>query len=69
METKKQYFIDISIIKAIALLFITWFHFKWSVPEIYRNIFIGGAIGNSLFSSVRVILFHLKKSDTSDNGW
>lgn len=43
------YYNEITILKVIATLFITWFHFKWNVPEQYAPLFIGGAIGNSLF--------------------
>jgi len=43
------YYNDVSILKAIAILFITWFHFKWSVPKSLSPLFIGGAIGNSIF--------------------
>lgn len=40
---------EIAIMKAMAALFITWFHFKWTVPKEIAPFFIGGAIGNSLF--------------------
>ncbi len=35
--------------KAIAAFFITFFHFKESVPQEFANIFVGGVIGNILF--------------------
>lgn len=40
---------EITLIKVLATLFITWFHFKWTVPQHFAPLFIGGAIGNSLF--------------------
>lgn len=46
---KTQYYNEVTIMKAIAALFITWFHFKWTVPDMLQPIFVGGAIGNSLF--------------------
>ena len=39
----------ITIMKVMATCLITWFHFKWTVPKEFASIFIGGAIGNSLF--------------------
>lgn len=49
MASKKQYFNEITLLKAVATLFITWFHFKWSVPVAFSSAFIGGSIGNSIF--------------------
>lgn len=46
---KKIYYNEITILKVIATFLITWFHFKWTVPKDYAFLFIGGAIGNSLF--------------------
>lgn len=46
---KVQHYNEVTMIKAIATLFITWFHFKWTVPEALSPFFIGGAIGNSIF--------------------
>lgn len=46
---KVQYYNEVTIMKAMATLFITWFHFKWSMPEIVQPLFVGGAIGNSIF--------------------
>lgn len=46
---KKTYYNEITWMKAIATVFITWFHFKWFVPQQLAPVFIGGAIGNSLF--------------------
>lgn len=46
---KSQYYNEVTIMKAIATLFITWFHFKWSMPEAVQPLFVGGAIGNSIF--------------------
>lgn len=46
---KKIYYNEITILKVIATFLITWFHFKWTVPKDYSFLFIGGAIGNSLF--------------------
>lgn len=46
---QKGYFNEITIMKAIAAFFITWFHFKWTVPDQFANFFIGGAIGNAIF--------------------
>lgn len=46
---KAQYYNEVTIMKAIATLFITWFHFKWSMPEVVQPLFVGGAIGNSIF--------------------
>lgn len=47
--TSTKYYNSITILKSFAVLFITWFHFKWSVPESLSPIFIGGSIGNSIF--------------------
>lgn len=44
-----KHYNEITWIKAIATVFITWFHFKWYVPQECAFLFIGGAIGNSLF--------------------
>ena len=49
MGSKAFHYNEITILKVIATFLITWFHFKWSVPEQYAIFFIGGAIGNSLF--------------------
>ncbi len=49
MGENKLYYNDITILKAMATVFITWFHFKWSVPEELAPLFVGGAVGNSLF--------------------
>ncbi len=46
---KKIFYNEITILKVIATFLITWFHFKWTVPKDYTFLFIGGAIGNSLF--------------------
>lgn len=46
---KKSYYNEITWMKAIATVFITWFHFKWFVPQQFAPLFVGGAIGNSLF--------------------
>lgn len=46
---KKIIYNEITLIKVLATLFITWFHFKWTVPQNFAPLFIGGAIGNSLF--------------------
>ena len=46
---KKIYYNEITILKVIATFLITWFHFKWTVPSDYAFLFVGGAIGNSLF--------------------
>lgn len=43
------YFNEITLLKVIATFCITWFHFKWTVPAQLSPLFIGGAIGNSLF--------------------
>lgn len=45
----QKYYNEITVMKAMATLFITWFHFKSTVPEYLSPLFIGGAIGNSLF--------------------
>ena len=47
--SKKIYYNEITILKVIATFLITWFHFKWTVPQEYAFLFIGGVIGNSLF--------------------
>lgn len=47
--SKKIFYNEITLMKVLATFFITWFHFKWSVPERLAPLFIGGAIGNSLF--------------------
>lgn len=47
--SKIKHYNEVTIMKAIATLFITWFHFKWTVPEALSPFFIGGAIGNSIF--------------------
>lgn len=39
----------ITILKVVATVFITWFHFKSFVPAPIDKIFIGGMLGNSLF--------------------
>ena len=49
MIKDKFFFNEITLLKVIAVCFITWFHFKWTVPPQYSNLFIGGAFGNSLF--------------------
>lgn len=56
-----QYYNEITIMKVIAIIFITLFHMKWSVPEQYQNFFIGGAVGNSLFFYASGHLLSLKK--------
>lgn len=48
MQIGKHYN-EFTWIKAIATVFITWFHFKWFVPQQLAPLFVGGAIGNSLF--------------------
>lgn len=48
-HTGKCFYNEITLLKAIAALFITWFHFKMFVPNSLQSIFIGGAIGNSIF--------------------
>ena len=45
----KGYYNEITVMKAMAAFFITWFHFKWTVPQEYANLFVGGVIGNSIF--------------------
>ena len=45
----KGYYNEVAVMKAMAAFFITWFHFKWTVPEGFANLFVGGAIGNSIF--------------------
>lgn len=45
----RGYYNDMTIMKAMATFFITWFHFKWAVPQEFANLFVGGAIGNSIF--------------------
>ena len=45
----KGYYNEVAVMKAMAAFFITWFHFKWTVPESFANLFVGGAIGNSIF--------------------
>lgn len=45
----KGFYNEITIMKAIAAFLITWFHFKWTVPDMFSNIFVGGAIGNTIF--------------------
>ena len=47
--TTTKYYNEITLLKGFAILFITWFHFKWSVPEALSPLFIGGSIGNSIF--------------------
>lgn len=49
MIKDKFFFNEITLLKVIAVCLITWFHFKWTVPQQYANLFIGGAFGNSLF--------------------
>lgn len=58
---RKRYFNEVTIMKAIATLFITWFHFKWTVPDVYQSLFIGGAIGNSIFFFCSGYLVKFKK--------
>ena len=38
----KGYYNEITVMKAMAAFFITWFHFKWTVPQEYANLFVGG---------------------------
>lgn len=49
MIKDKFFFNEITLLKVIGVCLITWFHFKWTVPQQYANFFIGGAFGNSLF--------------------
>lgn len=35
---QKGYFNEITIMKAIAAFFITWFHFKWTVPDQFARV-------------------------------
>lgn len=44
----------------MATFLITWFHFKWTVPEIFSNLFVGGAIGNTLFFYTSGYLLHFR---------
>ncbi len=48
-QDTKKYSYDVALLKTIATLFITWFHFKYVAPTALRPFFIGGIIGNSLF--------------------
>lgn len=48
MQITKHYN-EITWLKVIAATFIIWFHLKWYVPQEFAPLFIGGAIGNSLF--------------------
>jgi peptidoglycan/LPS O-acetylase OafA/YrhL len=54
------YYNEIAILKVVATLFITWFHFKWTVPPAFAPLFIGGAIGNSFFFFCSGYLLKLK---------
>lgn len=49
LARQKYFYNEVTLLKVAAILFITWFHFKWFVPESLSPIFIGGAIGNSIF--------------------
>lgn len=51
----------ITLMKVIAMFFITWFHFKWYVPDNFAFIFIGGAIGNSIFFFCSGFLMSIKE--------
>ena len=55
------YFNEITLLKVMATLFITWFHFKWTAPQQFAPLFIGGAIGNSLFFFASGYLLSFKK--------
>lgn len=57
----KGYYNEITVMKAMATLFITWFHFKWTVPECFANLFVGGAIGNSIFFYCSGYLLNFKE--------
>lgn len=57
----KHFYNDITIIKFLATFFITWFHFKGVVPERFAPIFIGGAIGNSMFFYASGYLLNFKE--------
>lgn len=43
------YYNHITILKVLATIFITWFHFKSFAPMPIDKLFIGGILGNSLF--------------------
>ncbi len=63
MARREHYYNDITILKAIATCFITWFHFKFGAPDFFKFLFIGGAIGNSLFFFASGYLLMFKKED------
>lgn len=44
-----KYYNSITLLKVCATFLITWFHLKPYAPDFLQPIFIGGALGNSLF--------------------
>ena len=46
---KKEFYNNITLLKVLATFLITWFHLKPYVSDILQPLFIGGALGNSLF--------------------
>ena len=67
-QTSAYFYNEITLLKAAAALFITWFHFKWSVPHSLSPLFIGGAIGNSIFFFCSGYLLSFKSKDNKYPG-
>lgn len=59
----KGYFNEIAIMKAIAIFLITWFHFQGYVPNYIKALFVGGALGNSIFFYCSGYLLAIKKEN------
>lgn len=61
--SKKEYYNEITLLKVCATFFITWFHLKQYAPDSLRPLFIGGALGNSLFFFASGFLIRMKKEN------
>lgn len=58
---QKEYYNSITLLKVTATFLITWFHLKPYAPEYLQPLFIGGALGNSLFFFASGFLIKMKK--------
>lgn len=55
-----KYYNSITLLKVCATFLITWFHLKPYAPDFLQPIFIGGALGNSLFFFASGFLIKIK---------